>query len=95
MTINWFDEHFEVPLGFGITITIIIILLVLVPVLIYLSKTIYVCDKCGCRFRLKWYKCMFSIHMNDDRYLKCPKCKKKSWCSPSYNQNGNNIDIDK
>ena len=94
MRINWFDESFTIPLGLGITITIIFMLLMIIPASIYLSRTIFVCDECGCRFRLKWYKYLLALHMNDDRYLKCPKCNKKGWCSPSYNQDGK-PDIDK
>ena len=90
MTINWFGEWFEIALAAGIaSIVVIVLAITFLAVLIALkslSGLIFVCDKCGCRFRLKSSRYLFSTHMNDDRLLKCPHCNKKGWCSKSHDQ---------
>ena len=44
----------------------------------------FVCPNCGHRIYVKWYKLIFkefSIHVNNNVLLKCPKCKIKDMCS--------------
>lgn len=38
------------------------------------------CPKCGAKFRPKWYEISSWLHINDDRVVKCPVCKKKGFC---------------
>ena len=53
----------------------------------YLSgKTPNPCIKCNKHFKPKWWRCMFSLHFNDNRVLRCPHCNNVGMCSLSYNQ---------
>ena len=39
----------------------------------------YECKKCHHRFVPKYKEALWAMHMGTTRYLKCPKCDKKSW----------------
>ena len=39
----------------------------------------YECKKCHHKFIPTYKEVLFSMHMSTTRYLKCPKCNKKSW----------------
>ena len=51
-----------------------------------LSKKKFYCPSCNKTFYVKWWKCIFTTHVNDERALKCPHCKKINACYPSSNQ---------
>ena len=83
MTFNWFDEHYYIPmpLWMAVIITVLFILVVCAIGGSVLAKNTYACPNCGHLFKKKWYQMMLSLHINDNRWLKCPSCKKKDWCS--------------
>ena len=39
----------------------------------------YLCKKCGNKFVGKYNKALAAMHIGTTRYLKCPKCSKRSW----------------
>jgi DNA-directed RNA polymerase subunit RPC12/RpoP len=39
----------------------------------------YECKCCGHKYVPTYKQTLFSMHINRTRYLKCPKCGKKSW----------------
>ena len=40
----------------------------------------YKCSKCGHIYKpTSFFKIAFALHINTIRYIKCPKCKKRSW----------------
>ena len=39
----------------------------------------YECAKCHHKYVPKYYKAMYAPHVGTTRYLKCPKCHKRSW----------------
>ena len=39
----------------------------------------YECKKCNHRFKATYKEALFAMHMSTTRYLKCPKCHKRSW----------------
>ena len=39
----------------------------------------YECKKCHHRFIPTYIEVLFSMHMSTTRYLKCPKCNRRSW----------------
>ena len=45
-----------------------------------ISSHKYVCPKCLESFYPEWWAAGVSLHINDDRYFKCPHCKKRSFC---------------
>ncbi len=51
-----------------------------------IAKKKFVCPNCNKTFYVSWIKCIFSGHINDERSLRCPHCKKIGACYPSYNQ---------
>jgi DNA-directed RNA polymerase subunit RPC12/RpoP len=50
-----------------------------------ISKKKYTCPSCGHTFHPKWWKSMFSVHINSERVFRCPHCGKKDFCHISYN----------
>ena len=39
----------------------------------------YECKKCNHKFVPTYKEVLWSMHMGTTRYLKCPKCDKRSW----------------
>lgn len=39
----------------------------------------YVCKKCGYKYIPKYSSVFWAMHISTTRYMKCPKCHKKSW----------------
>jgi transcriptional regulator with XRE-family HTH domain/DNA-directed RNA polymerase subunit RPC12/RpoP len=68
---------------FGIIVTVSTIVLVLVAFYAYkieLDAGYYECGKCHHRYVPdSYWKTMIYPHINTTRYLKCPKCGKRSW----------------
>ena len=48
------------------------------------SEREYVCGFCGAHFSPKRRDMGFLLHDNDRYVLKCPHCKKRGFCEPSY-----------
>ncbi len=40
----------------------------------------YKCKKCGCEIKPTYLQVLQAMHLGTTRYLKCPQCKKRSWC---------------
>ncbi len=40
----------------------------------------YKCKNCGYKIVPTYQEALFSMHMGTTRYLKCPNCKKRTWC---------------
>ncbi len=68
---------------FGIIVTIATIILVAVALYAFkleIYTGYYECKKCHHRYvPNSYWKVMFSPHVDTTRYLKCPKCGKRSW----------------
>ena len=41
---------------------------------------VYKCKKCGCEIVPTYKEALNAAHMGFTRYLKCPKCNKRTWC---------------
>lgn len=39
----------------------------------------YICKKCGYKYIPKYSSVFWAMHISTTRYMKCPKCHKKSW----------------
>ena len=52
----------------------------------HIASIKYVCPHCGKRFYPKLWAAVFSMHVNDLRVFRCPHCKEKNLCNPSYDQ---------
>ena len=45
-----------------------------------ISVGTYKCKKCGCEIVPTYSEAIIAMHRGTTRYLKCPNCKKRSWC---------------
>ncbi len=45
----------------------------------------YACQKCGHKYVPAYAQTLFAMHCGRTRYMKCPKCGKKSWCKKTVN----------
>ena len=44
------------------------------------SVGVYKCKKCGCEIVPTYSQALLAMHKGTTRYLKCPNCKKRTWC---------------
>jgi len=66
--------------GFGVLGLFGILLLGLVLLVTWHSTNYaYVCKECKHNFRINFYKDLFAPQTTTTKYLKCPKCGKKTW----------------
>ncbi len=76
---------FLIPEGVWQLLAIIgICILFLLPCLYALKLEVsvgaYKCKNCGHEFVPTYKQALNAMHMSTTRYLKCPKCSKRSWC---------------
>ena len=60
-------------------LTIILLIAGFTALKLELEAGYYECKKCHHRFVPKYKEALWAMHMGTTRYLKCPKCDKKSW----------------
>lgn len=44
------------------------------------SVGVYKCKNCGCEIVPTYQEALFAMHKGTTRHLKCPNCKKRTWC---------------
>jgi DNA-directed RNA polymerase subunit RPC12/RpoP len=84
-----FAVVFLVPEGiWQIVATIGICVVFLVPCFYALklevSVGVYKCKKCGQEIIPTYRQALNAMHMGTTRYLKCPKCNKRTWCKKDW-----------
>ena len=82
---------FLIPAGVWQLVTIIAITVVfLIPCFFALKLEVsvggYKCKNCGNEFVPTYKEALNAMHMGTTRYLKCPKCGKRSWCKKVINK---------
>ena len=45
-----------------------------------ISVGAYKCKNCGCEIVPTYSQALWAMHSGTTRYLKCPKCNKRTWC---------------
>lgn len=80
-----FVAAFLIPEGVWQLITIIALVVVfLIPCFYALKLEVsvgaYKCKNCGNEIVPTYAQALNAMHMGTTRYLKCPKCNKRSWC---------------
>ena len=74
-----------VPMADGWRIALIVLALVQEGVFCFCGLHIeqragyYMCAKCGHRYVPSYKSVLWAMHMGRTRYMKCPKCGKRSW----------------
>ena len=81
---------FLIPEGIWQLVTIIILCIVfLIPCFYALKLEIsvgaYKCKNCGHEIVPTYMQALNAMHRGTTRYLKCPECKKRSWCKKVLN----------
>lgn len=80
-----------IPEGIWQLVTIIGICVVfLIPCFYALKLEVsvgaYKCKNCGHEIVPTYSEALWAMHMGTTRYLKCPECKKRSWCKKVLNK---------
>ncbi len=80
-----FIAAFLIPEGIWQLVTILGVCIVfLIPCFYALKLEVsvgaYKCKNCGCEIVPTYKEAMNAMHMGFTRYLKCPKCNKRTWC---------------
>ena len=76
---------FLIPEGVWQLVTILAICVVfLIPCFYALKLEVsigaYKCKNCGNEIVPTYSEALWAMHMGTTRYLKCPKCNKRTWC---------------
>ena len=80
-----FVARFLIPEGVWQLITVLGLCVVFLPLCFYALKLevsvgAYKCKNCGCEIVPTYSEALNAMHMGFTRYLKCPKCNKRTWC---------------
>ena len=74
-----------IALGF-----IVFVVTIMFAVKIEQTAGYYECKHCGHKYVPTFNQVLFAMHVNRTRYMKCPKCNKKSWQKKVISQDENN-----
>lgn len=89
--VHWFDKSYDVPwYVIAIPVAVFSIVVFFIGGKIISAKT-YVCPECRHKFHPSFWVSMVSLHINSDRYFKCPRCGKKSFCKIAREDRGDDI----
>ena len=80
-----FVARFFIPEGVWQLITVLGLCVVFLPPCFYALKLevsvgAYKCKNCGYEIVPSYIQALNSMHRGTTRYLKCPKCNKRTWC---------------
>ena len=86
--VHWFDKSYDVP-WYVIAIPVVVFSIVVFYIggKIISAKT-YVCPECRHKFHPSFWVSIVSLHVGSDRYFKCPRCGKKSFCKIARENSG-------
>lgn len=69
---------------------VVFIVTIMFAVKIEQTAGYYECKHCGHKYVPTFNQVLFAMHVNRTRYMKCPKCNKKSWQKKVISQDENN-----
>ena len=78
--VHWFDKSYDVEwyvIAIPVTVFSVIVFGIGGTVI---SKKKYVCPECRHKFHPSFWVSVVSVHVGSDRYFKCPRCGKRSFC---------------
>lgn len=67
--------------------TIVFIITAFIGLKLEVDAGYYECKKCHNKFIPTYKEALFAMHMSTTRYLKCPKCHKRSWSKKVMSKN--------
>lgn len=87
---------FIIPEGIlQVVVTLGVCILFLIPCFYALKLEVsvgaYKCKKCGHEIVPTYKEALNTMHLGTTRYLKCPNCKKRSWCKKVLNKKDSDI----
>ena len=74
---------------FGIIVfisTLILLIVAFYSFKLEVDAGYYECKNCHHKFTVRYFTAFFAPHINTTRYLKCPKCSKRTWCKKVMNK---------
>lgn len=82
---GFFLTAFLVPEGIWQLVSVLSLCVVfLIPCFYALKLEVsvgaYKCKNCGCEIIPTYSQALWAMHRGTTRYLKCPNCKKRTWC---------------
>ena len=85
LILGLFIAAFLIPEGVWQLVTILVICIAfLIPCFYALRLEVsvgaYKCKNCGNKIVPSYFSALNAMHMGTTRYLKCPKCNKRTWC---------------
>lgn len=85
LAVNLLEEG--VLLGIVISVsTIVFVIAAFIALKLEVDAGYYECRKCHHRFVPKYIEALIVPHVHTTRYLKCPKCNKRSWAKKVLNK---------
>ena len=80
-----FAAAFFIPEGpWQLVVILAVVVVFLIPCFYALKLEVsvgaYKCKKCGAEVVPTYKEALGAMHMGTTRYLKCPKCNKRTWC---------------
>lgn len=79
--VHWFNQSYDVPwYVIAVPVALFSVIMFYIGGKI-ISKKTYICPVCYHKFHPSFWVSMVSLHVNSDRYFKCPRCGKKSFCT--------------
>lgn len=85
--VHFFSKSYDVAWYYVLIPSVLFIGAALCVAGLVISKSTYVCPKCGHRFHPKFFVSAFSFHSGSDRLFKCPECGQRSLCRKERGQN--------
>ena len=76
---------FLIPKGIWQLVAIVLVVVTFLIPCFYALKLevsvgVYKCKNCGCEIVPTYSQALWAMHNGTTRFLKCPKCKKHTWC---------------
>ena len=73
------ETHFDISVFLIVTSIVFFVIICLALTKMEQIVGYYVCGKCHHKYVPTYNEVLWSMHLGRTRYMKCPKCHKKTW----------------